>query len=76
MGKTARVLISNIGLPTAEIGSWTTRISHLLIQHPKLLNYILSPNTSSQASIFCKKRSFITWKKQLRKVQLKKWGAL
>ncbi len=75
MEKSAKVLVSSIALPTSTIGSWTTRMSRFLNEHPDVFNYILSPNSSLKTTVFCKKRSFITWKKQLRNVQLLNWVA-
>jgi glycosyltransferase involved in cell wall biosynthesis len=75
MGKSATVLMSSIALPTSKIGSWTTRMSRFLNECPDVFNYILSPNSTLKTSVFCKKRSFFTWKKQLRKVQLLNWVA-
>ncbi|WP_296314964.1 glycosyltransferase family 4 protein [Winogradskyella sp. UBA3174] len=71
----AKVLISNIALPTATIGSWTTRMSRFVIENPNFFKYILSPNKSLNTSVFCQKRAFITWKKPLRKLQLRHWVA-
>ncbi len=75
MEKSAKVLVSSIALPTSIIGSWTTRMSRFLTKHPDFINYVLSPNNSLKTSVFCKKRSFITWKMQLRKFQLLNWVA-
>ena len=75
MGETAKVLMSNIALPTVAIGSWTTRMSRFITENPDIFNYILSPNTSFNTAVYCKKRSFITYKKQARRVQLLHWVA-
>lgn len=75
MDKLAKVLVSNIALPTSNIGSWTTRMSRFLTNHPDFFNYILSPNNRLETSLFCKKRSFITWKMQFRQFQLLNWVA-
>ncbi len=76
MSETARILISNIALPTKKIGSWTTRMSQFLENNPQFFDIILSPNFYGENYIFCKKRSFITWRKKFRKLQLCNWVAL
>jgi len=76
MSKTAKILVSNIGLPSYKIGSWTTRMSMLIKNNLDLFDYILSPANQIENSILCKKRSFLTWKKPLRKIQILNWVAL
>ena len=70
MSKSAKILISNIALPTTKIGSWTTRMSRFIDDNPLFFNYILSPSSSLNTSVYCKKGSFITWKKPFRNLQL------
>ncbi|MBC2846109.1 glycosyltransferase [Winogradskyella flava] len=70
MSKSAKILISNMALPTTKIGSWTTRMSRFIDDNPLFFNYILSPSNSLSTSIYCKKGSFITWKKPFRNFQL------
>lgn len=72
--KALHILVSNRGIPTNTIGSWTTRISKLNQQH-SVFNYILSPSNQTDRNVFCKKRKFITWKKELRALNLKLWVA-
>jgi len=51
-----RILISNTGLPSAKIGSWTNRITRLLESHPKLFDWILSPtDTPGGQFVYCRK---------------------
>lgn len=52
-----RVLIASAGLPSHNIGSWTNRFTKLLVNHPGIFDFILSPTEfPSSTSIFCKKR--------------------
>ena len=76
MDKAVRLLVSNIGLPSDKIGSWTTRLGLFISDRPNAFDYILSPKKSNNKSIFCKKRSIITWRKSLRNFQLLNWVAL
>lgn len=76
MQKMAKVLVSNIALPTTAIGSWTTRMSHFITKNPAIFDYVLSPDTTFKSAVYCKKRAFITWQKQVRKLQLLNWVAL
>lgn len=71
-----KILVSNAALPSDKIGSWTTRMTKFITRNPDFFNYILSPNKSLVTSRYCKKRSFITWKKRFRKFQLVNWVAL
>lgn len=75
MQKTAKILVSNIGLPTTKIGSWTTRLSQFLENNPEIFDFVLSPNSEGSKLLYCKKRKFFTWKKQLRRFQLLNWVA-
>lgn len=68
------ILISNVALPTKEIGSWTTRLSLLNSNH-NLFHHILSPSNFNKTYLYCKKRKFITWRKEVRKLNLKYWVA-
>ncbi len=56
MSRLVRVLISNTGLPSKKIGSWTNRISMLLKSHPGLFDFVFSPTDSpGDRFVFCKK---------------------
>lgn len=68
------ILVSNIGLPSKDIGSWTTRLSLLNKTH-KIFHYVLSPSSFSNSYLYCKKRKFITWRKEVRRLNLKYWVA-
>ncbi|MFD0864109.1 glycosyltransferase [Sungkyunkwania multivorans] len=63
------ILVSNIALPSNRIGSWVTRMDSFN-ERNDLFDFILSPSKASEKHIFCKKRSFITWNKRLRKFNL------
>ncbi|EDP69668.1 mannosyltransferase [Flavobacteriales bacterium ALC-1] len=71
-----KILVSNRALPSDKVGSWTTRMTNFVTRNPDFFNYVLSPNKSLVTSRYCKKRSFITWKKRFRKFQLVNWVAL
>ena len=71
-----KILVSNRALPSDKVGSWTTRMTNFVTRNPDFFNYILSPNKSLDSSRYCKKRSFITWKKRFKKFQLVNWVAL
>lgn len=73
--KLVRILVSNTALPSTKIGSWTTRMSYFIKRNPNFFNYILAPGKDLSVSLYCKKRSFITWKKPLRRIQLLYWVA-
>ncbi|MGC6429626.1 MAG: glycosyltransferase family 4 protein [Jejuia sp.] len=68
------VLVSNTEVPTTKIGSWTTRLTQL-IQSYDVFDFILSPTSVNQTSIFCKKRKFLSWRKAVRRLNLKYWVA-
>ncbi|NMH86346.1 glycosyltransferase family 4 protein [Flavivirga algicola] len=68
------ILVSNIALPSKKIGSWTTRLSLLNNTH-NVFNYILSPSNFNKTYLYCRKRKFITWRKEVRKFNLKHWVA-
>jgi len=52
-----KVLISNAALPSKMIGSWTNRITKLLVNNPGQFDFILSPTEKPDSQfIFCKKR--------------------
>ena len=71
-----RILVSNRALPSTKVGSWTTRMTSFVTRNPDFFNYILSPNKVFVTSRYCKKRSFITWKKRFKKFQIVNWVAL
>lgn len=51
-----RILISSAGLPSNKIGSWTNRISQLLLANPTFFDWVISPTESSaNPFIFCQK---------------------
>lgn len=52
-----RILVSNASLPSSKIGSWTNRISKLILQNPEFFDFVLGPTSVSDSRfIFCKKR--------------------
>ncbi|MFD2528370.1 glycosyltransferase family 4 protein [Polaribacter marinaquae] len=75
MLKETRILISNIGLPSKIIGSWSTRLSKFITNNPDFFDYILSPEKEGKNNIFCQKKNFITWSKKVRNLNLKHWVA-
>ncbi|AQS93267.1 hypothetical protein BXQ17_03875 [Polaribacter sp. BM10] len=75
MLKETRILISNIGLPSNIIGSWSTRLSKFITSNPDFFDYILSPEKEGTNNIFCQKKKFITWNKKVRNLNLKHWVA-
>jgi glycosyltransferase involved in cell wall biosynthesis len=72
MQRDLNILVSNIALPSKVIGSWTTRLTLLNSNH-NLFDYVLSPSNFSNTYLYCKKRKFITWKKEVRNLLLKYW---
>ncbi|GAB7256609.1 glycosyltransferase [Polaribacter sp. OB-PA-B3] len=75
MLKETRILISNIGLPSNIIGSWSTRLSKFITNNPDFFDYILSPEKEGTNNIFCQKKNFFTWNKKVRNLNLKYWVA-
>lgn len=75
MKQSLKILVSNRALPTNGIGSWTTRISKLNVVNNTFLDYILSPSSYNEKYLNCKKRKFITWRKEVRGLNLKYWVA-
>ena len=74
MKQSLKILVSNRALPTKGIGSWTTRISKLNLNNA-FFDYILSPSSYNEKYLSCKKRKFITWRKEVRGLNLKYWVA-
>ncbi len=74
MKQSLKILVSNRALPTKEIGSWTTRLSQLN-SNIDLFDYILSPSCYNEKYLDCRKRKFITWRKEVRTLNLKYWVA-
>ena len=68
MKQSLKILVSNRALPTKGIGSWTTRISKLNLNNA-FFDYILSPSSYNEKYLSCKKRKFITWRKEVRGLQ-------
>ena len=67
-------MISNIRLPSERIGSWLTRID-IFNEGNQLFDAILSPSKATNIHYYCKKRSFITWHKRFRRLNLLYWVA-
>tara|TARA_R110002033_G_scaffold169951_1_gene211814 strand:+ start:9879 stop:10964 length:1086 start_codon:yes stop_codon:yes gene_type:complete len=74
MKQSLKILVSSARLPTNGIGSWTTRISKLNV-NTAFFDYILSPSSYNEKYLNCKKRKFITWRKEVRGLNLKYWVA-
>ncbi len=74
MKPSLKILISNQALPIKGIGSWTTRISKLNSNHT-FFDYILSPSSHNEKYLYCKKRKFLTWREEVRALNLKFWVA-
>lgn len=74
MKQSLKILVSNRALPTNGIGSWTTRMSKLNLNN-NFFDYILSPSNYNEKYLNCKKRKFLTWRKEVRKLNLKFWVA-
>lgn len=72
MQRDLNILVSNIALPSKVIGSWTTRLSLLNSNH-NLFDFVLSPSNFSNTYLYCKKRNFFTWRKEVRNLLLKYW---
>jgi len=74
MKQSLQILVSNRALPTNGIGSWSTRISKLILNNTSF-DYILSPSSYNEKYLNCKKRKFITWRKEVRRFNIKYWVA-
>lgn len=66
------ILVSNIALPSKQIGSWTTRMTKFL-ENTNVFDYVLSPSNETKINIFCKKKRFIIGHKKIRSFMFKNW---
>lgn len=64
------ILVSNIGLPSNRIGSWTTMLNAFL-ERNKDFDFILSPSKVEGSFLYCQKKSFIIYNRRFRQFQLK-----
>ena len=75
MKQSLKILVSNRALPTNGIGSWTTRLTKLNLDNT-FFDFVLSPSSFDENYLYCKKRRFITWRKEVRNLNLKYWVAI
>src|SRR5690606_21617951 len=66
--------VSSIGLPSNQIGSWTTMLNAFL-ERNKDFDFILSPSKVGGQFLYCQKKSFITYNRRFRRFQLKHYVA-
>ncbi|MFC3415210.1 glycosyltransferase family 4 protein [Algoriphagus hitonicola] len=69
-----RILISNIGLPCKQIGSWTNHYNKFLNEHNDFFDFVLSPTESENSQfLFCKKRNWPKGSRFFENMARQKW---
>ncbi|WP_293010828.1 glycosyltransferase family 4 protein [Mongoliibacter sp.] len=71
-----KILVSNVEVPSARLGSWNNRISVLIENDPEFFDFILSPSNSNlESNLYCQKRKWITYNPLFYRFQLEHWVA-
>jgi glycosyltransferase involved in cell wall biosynthesis len=71
-----RILVSNVEIPSKNVGSWVNRIGFFIERDPNFFDKVLSPSKiSDEKYVFCLKRKWIFYHPKLYNFQLIRWIA-